>query len=264
MRDGAARGLRASRPSAARKKEIAGALTSRGRLGARRSRSRAGSPLAGTAPGAPARAPRRAPPARPRTPARLRRRDRGAGDAGAAAAEIAQGDYAFERYKSAEERAEAREGRPRDRSASPVAFAPPTCKTRPARRRPSRRVVGWARDLGNTPANDLGPAELAREARRHGAPRRAAPDGALGRKQIEREKMAGLLAVNSGSVRPPAFLIGEYRPRRAEGHRGPGRQGDHVRLGRDLDQAGALDGRDEVRHDGRGDGVRLRLRREDA
>jgi leucyl aminopeptidase len=39
----------------------------------------------------------------------------------------------------------------------------------------------------------------------------------LRRREIERERMAGLLAVNSGSVRPPVFLIGEYRPPRAKG-----------------------------------------------
>jgi leucyl aminopeptidase len=39
---------------------------------------------------------------------------------------------------------------------------------------------------------------------------------ALGKREIERERMRGLLAVNSGSARPPVFLIGEYRPARAK------------------------------------------------
>src|SRR5262249_60781029 len=77
-------------------------------------------------------------------------------------------------------------------------------------------IVGWARDLGNTPGNDLGPSDLAREirsaARRDGLRLRV-----LGKKEIERERMGGLLAVNAGSVRPPVFLIGEYRPRGARG-----------------------------------------------
>ncbi|HTD53258.1 MAG TPA: hypothetical protein VK780_09550, partial [Thermoanaerobaculia bacterium] len=39
----------------------------------------------------------------------------------------------------------------------------------------------------------------------------------LGKREIQREKMGGLLAVSAGSTRPPAFAIGEYRPRRSRG-----------------------------------------------
>src|ERR1700687_5833459 len=39
---------------------------------------------------------------------------------------------------------------------------------------------------------------------------------ALGRREIAREKMGGLLGVNAGSARPPLFLIGDYRPARAK------------------------------------------------
>ena len=77
-------------------------------------------------------------------------------------------------------------------------------------------AVSWARDLGNTPANDLGPKELGREAvlagRRDGFRVRV-----LDRREIVREKMAGLLAVNAGSVRPPAFVVADYRPSKPRG-----------------------------------------------
>ena len=129
--------------------------------------------------------------------------------------EIAQGDYRFRRYKSAEETP----GPARDARA--VVLPPPSLRAadlQDAARQAQAiaPVVGWARDLGNTPGNDLGPAELAREARVM-ARREGVRLTVLSKKQIEREKMAGLLAVNSGSVRPPVFLIGEYRPPRARG-----------------------------------------------
>jgi len=129
--------------------------------------------------------------------------------------ETAQGDYRFERYKSAEET------RKLAREARAIVLPPPSLRAADLRAAASEAqalspVVGWARDLGNTPGNDLGPAELAREARAM-ARREGLRLTVLSRKQIEREKMAGLLAVNSGSARPPVFLIGEYRPPRAKG-----------------------------------------------
>ena len=129
--------------------------------------------------------------------------------------EIAQGDYRFHRYKSAEEtRKPAGEARA-------VVLPPPSLRAadlEDAAREAQvlAPAVGWARDLGNTPGNDLGPAELARETRAM-ARREGLRLTVLSKKQIEREKMAGPLAGNSGSVRPPGFLIGEYRPARAKG-----------------------------------------------
>ena len=147
----------------------------------------------------------------------------------------------------------ARRGRHRDAartSSRPPSPAPPRGRT------PIADAVVWARDLGNTPGNDLGPGELAREAgalaKRHGLRFRV-----LDKRAIERERMGGLLGVNAGSARPPVFLIGEYAPKRGPRDGGPRGQGHHLRLGRHLAQARRLDGRDEVRHDGRGDRLRL-------
>src|SRR5262249_36823470 len=76
--------------------------------------------------------------------------------------QLAQADYAFERYKS-------RRGA-RNRAALTI-LPPPRAGSAPAWRTAVREAEAiasasaWARDLGNTPANDLGPAELAREVR---------------------------------------------------------------------------------------------------
>jgi leucyl aminopeptidase len=126
---------------------------------------------------------------------------------------IALADYAFDRYKAK------KTGSPR--AAQAVILPPPGHKARAfaAAARQAEAVaaaVRWARDVGNTPGNDLGPLELAREAkalaRREGFRLRV-----LGKREIEREKMGGLLGVNAGSARPPVFLVGEHAPRKARG-----------------------------------------------
>jgi leucyl aminopeptidase len=128
---------------------------------------------------------------------------------------IAQGDYRFHRYKSGEKsRGAKREGR--------AIVLPPPSIPAAALEEAAREAavvsgaVAWARDLGNTPGNDLGPADFARQARAM-ARREGLRLRVLGKREITRERMGGLLAVNSGSVRPPVFLIGEYRPARARG-----------------------------------------------
>ena len=141
---------------------------------------------------------------------------RGIGDrrARAIVRELAQADYRFDRYKSG---ARATRRRP---DATAVVLPPPgmvAASLAGAAREAAALAasVGWARDLGNTPGNDLGPADFARETRAM-ARREGLRVAALGKRQIERERMGGLLAVNSGSARPPVFLIGEYRPARAK------------------------------------------------
>jgi len=127
--------------------------------------------------------------------------------------EIAQADYFFERYKSRKTR--------RPNNPSTYVIAPDSSDARhlAALARDAQILiepVAWARDLGNTPGNDLGPADFAREARKM-ARRAGLRVSMLGKQEIQREKMGGLLAVSAGSTRPPVFAIGEYRPRRSRG-----------------------------------------------
>jgi leucyl aminopeptidase len=128
---------------------------------------------------------------------------------------LALGDYAFERYKSPRKRV-----RPSGETTA-VVVPPEGVDVRELAAAASEaQVVGeavaWARDLGNTPANDLGPAELAREAAAAGK-RDGFAVRVLGRREISAQKMAGLLAVSAGSVRPPAFVVADYRPRNSRG-----------------------------------------------
>ena len=129
--------------------------------------------------------------------------------------ELAQGDYRFRRYKSGQD------ARKLARGADAVVLPPPGIPAAGLERDAREaellsEAVCWARDLGNTPGNDLGPSELARAARAM-ARREGLRLTVLGRREIARERMGGLLAVNSGSARPPVFLIGEHRPARSRG-----------------------------------------------
>jgi len=128
---------------------------------------------------------------------------------------LALADYAFERYKSA-----GRKVRLRGQTSAVVVPAEDVATT-PLMAAVSEaqvvaEAVSWARDLGNTPANDLGPAELARATIDAGH-RDGLTVRVFGKRRITAERMAGLLAVNAGSARPPAFVIAEYRPARPRG-----------------------------------------------
>lgn len=71
-------------------------------------------------------------------------------------------------------------------------------------------AVYLARDLSNAPANEVYPEVLAQTAsnmaKKHNIRARI-----LDEKQIRKLKMGGLLAVNSGSARPPRFITLEYK-----------------------------------------------------
>jgi len=121
---------------------------------------------------------------------------------------VALSDYDFRRYRSGG-------NRPRLTLGVDVEGADV-----PAADRRAAEVVAemaqWARDLGNTPANDLGSRELAAivasAARRDGLYFRSLPPA-----EIRREGMGGVLGVASGSRRPPGFLILAHRPRVSRG-----------------------------------------------
>jgi leucyl aminopeptidase len=134
---------------------------------------------------------------------------------GAVLPQLSSLDYRFERYRAASG------GSSAARKIRGHLLAPDAVSAR--RLRAAAREAGvvaeaarWARDLGNTPANDLGPAEFAAEVRKMAAPLGLEVQ-VFEKKRIEKERMAGLLAVNSGSARPPVFVIGEHRPAGAHG-----------------------------------------------
>jgi leucyl aminopeptidase len=72
--------------------------------------------------------------------------------------------------------------------------------------------AAWrARDLVNEPLNALNAAGLAAAIRKMGDDAGFSVQ-VLGKDDIQREGMGGILAVNRGSVEPPTFSIMEYRP----------------------------------------------------
>ncbi len=77
--------------------------------------------------------------------------------------------------------------------------------------------IRTVRDLGNAPPNVLTPTRLAERAQEV-AKAIGIKCTVYGRKEIERMKMGGLLAVNRGSAEEPRFIVMEYSPRGAKTH----------------------------------------------
>jgi leucyl aminopeptidase len=122
-------------------------------------------------------------------------------------------DYAFERYKT---RPKAQTGQARAVLLPPASVAPASLRGPAKTSAAIAEAVSWACDLGNTPGNDLGPAELAAAARRMGA-EMGVRVRVLDKKEIEKERMGGVLGVSAGSARPPAFVVAEYAPQTPRG-----------------------------------------------
>jgi leucyl aminopeptidase len=123
------------------------------------------------------------------------------------------GRYAFEAYKSTARR------KPRVR----LLLAPPRTPGKDFARSEVEHGIrtgtaiaaaaNFARDLANTPANDLYPEKLAEHAlglARGGRLRVKV----LRKKDLERERMGAILGVAQGSARAPCLIAIEYRPRR--------------------------------------------------
>ncbi|HEV8660885.1 MAG TPA: leucyl aminopeptidase [Thermoanaerobaculia bacterium] len=73
------------------------------------------------------------------------------------------------------------------------------------------------RDLGNAPSNVITPARLAERAMEV-SKKVGVKCTVFGRREIEKMKMGGLIAVNRGSSEEPRFVVMEYAPRRAKKH----------------------------------------------
>lgn len=80
-----------------------------------------------------------------------------------------------------------------------------------------RSGIRTVRDLGNGPANLITPTRIAERAEEV-ARSVGVKATVYGKKEIERMKMGGLLAVNRGSDEEPRFIVLEYSPRKAKKH----------------------------------------------
>ena len=77
--------------------------------------------------------------------------------------------------------------------------------------------VRLVRELGNAPPNVMTPTRLAQRAEQ-AAKAVGVKCTVYGRKEIEKMKMGGLLAVNRGSAEEPRFVVLEYVPKKAKAH----------------------------------------------
>jgi leucyl aminopeptidase len=71
-----------------------------------------------------------------------------------------------------------------------------------------------ARDLGNRPANDLNPESFASAAKEMAEEVSGLRVTILGMKELQKEKMGGVLGVSQGSVEEPRVLVIEHRPKK--------------------------------------------------
>lgn len=122
------------------------------------------------------------------------------------------GDYTFPRYKSDEDSARRSSLKLLRLTGSSGAWKG-VARQESLREAEEARAVAEAarlvRDLGNTPSNDMTPRDFVEQARK-AAKARGISFRALDKKQIAKEKMGGVLAVNRGSAEEPRFLILEY------------------------------------------------------
>ncbi len=71
-----------------------------------------------------------------------------------------------------------------------------------------------ARDLGNRPANDLTPEQLAGAAREMAESVSGLRVTILGLKELQKDNMGGILGVSKGSVEEPRMIVIEHRPKK--------------------------------------------------
>ena len=133
--------------------------------------------------------------------------------AGALAEGVLLGQYKFDRFKKKADNAKRLTGAAILVAKGEAVAARHLAAARQAVRRATIvcRAVLDTRDLTNLPGNELNPAKLAAHtralARRHGLRCRV-----LAGRQLETNKLAGVLAVGGGSANPPQFIVVEYKP----------------------------------------------------
>lgn len=77
-----------------------------------------------------------------------------------------------------------------------------------------RTSIQLARDLGNRPSNDLTPEALASAAKEMSEQVGGLRVTVFGKKELQKEKMGGILAVGQGSIEEPRLIILEHRPKK--------------------------------------------------
>ena len=135
-------------------------------------------------------------------------------------------------------RREAADARPRAGGPAP----PGRHRARPsppaaARGQAIGEAVGLARDLANTPPDHLNATRPGRAGHRRSAAERKLAIEVLDEDAMAEMGLGGMLGVNRAPPSRPAWSSSPTRPAHPERHRGPGRQGRDVRLGRHLAQA---------------------------
>jgi leucyl aminopeptidase len=128
------------------------------------------------------------------------------GDAGAIAEGALLGSYAFTTYKSAP-------GKPVLRKVTIAGKTNPAANAALRRARIVAEAVGAVRDLVNSPPNDLYPETFAGRAGELAAAQDLTVE-VLDPRALAKGKYGGVLAVGSGSARPPRLVRISYRPAR--------------------------------------------------
>ncbi|MDQ3282884.1 MAG: leucyl aminopeptidase [Acidobacteriota bacterium] len=124
---------------------------------------------------------------------------------------LAQSDYKYDTYITVKKE-------PKPVKISATLIAPNADGKRlTARARAIAEAVTTVRDLANAPANLITPRRLAERAEEVCA-QVGVECTVYGKREIERMKMGGLLAVNRGSAEDPRFVVMKYTPRKAKQH----------------------------------------------
>jgi leucyl aminopeptidase len=95
----------------------------------------------------------------------------------------------------------------------PPGFDNKTAKSIDAEARAISEGIRIVRDMGNSPGNVMTPTRIGERAQEV-AKEIGVKCTVYGRKEIERMKMGGLLAVNRGSAEEPRFIVLEYTPKK--------------------------------------------------
>jgi len=129
--------------------------------------------------------------------------------------QLAQADYKYDLFHTKQ-----KNDKPPATTATIVAssvFDPKQLRLIQTESRAIAEGVRTVRDLGNGPANIVTPTTLAQRAEEV-AKEVGVKCTVYGRKEIEKMKMGGLLAVNRGSAEEPRFVVMEYAPKRTKRH----------------------------------------------